>query len=140
MLSQKLLLKKIMTWNLMKNLLIYFYWLESGIFRSGLTLTGILMNGYIRHLSTRGPRPHRSSEKTLQIKKHIRLCHNVDYEKKKPINFFLRIKCFFIWTNLNPPHLRMLCAKFCWNSPNGSGEDIWISSMYFQYFVIISPW
>ena len=29
----------------------------------------------------------------------------------------------FIWTNLNPLHLRMLCAKFSWNWPSGSGEE-----------------
>ena len=47
----------------------------------------------------------------------------------------------FIWTNLNPLHPRMLCAKFGWNWPSGSGEeDFLISSMYFRYFVIISPW
>ena len=47
----------------------------------------------------------------------------------------------FIWTNLNPLHPRMLCAKFGWNWPSGSGEeDFLISSMYFHYFVIISPW
>ena len=46
----------------------------------------------------------------------------------------------FIWTNLNPLHLKMLCAKFDWNWPSGSGEDFFlISSMYFRYFVIISP-
>ena len=39
-----------------------------------------------------------------------------------------------------PLHPRMLCAKFGWNWSNGSGEkDFWISSMYFCYFVIISP-
>ena len=48
---------------------------------------------------------------------------------------------FFIWTNLNPLHPRMLCAKFDWNQRSGSGEeDILISSIYFRYFVIISPW
>ena len=47
----------------------------------------------------------------------------------------------FIWTNLNPLHPRMLCAKFGWNWLSGSGEeDFLISSMYFHYFVIISPW
>ena len=47
----------------------------------------------------------------------------------------------FIWTNLNPHHPRMLCAKFGWNWLLGSGEeDFHISSMYFQYFIIISPW
>ena len=29
----------------------------------------------------------------------------------------------FIWTNLNPLHLRMLCAKFGWNWSTGSGEE-----------------
>ena len=29
----------------------------------------------------------------------------------------------FIWTNLNPLHPRMLCAKFGWNWPGGSGEE-----------------
>ena len=28
----------------------------------------------------------------------------------------------YIWTNLNP--LRMLCAKFGWNRPSGSGKNI----------------
>ena len=43
--------------------------------------------------------------------------------------------------NLNPLHPRMLCAKFGWNWLSGSGEeDFLISSMYFHYFVIISPW
>ena len=47
----------------------------------------------------------------------------------------------FIWTNLNPLHPRMLCAKFGWNWPSGSvEEDFLISSMFFRYFVIISPW
>ena len=47
----------------------------------------------------------------------------------------------FIWTNLNPLYPRMLCAKFGWNWPSGSGEeDFLISSMYFRYFVILSPW
>ena len=35
----------------------------------------------------------------------------------------------FIWTNLNPLHPRMLCAKFGWNWPSGSGEED------FQFFV-----
>ena len=30
----------------------------------------------------------------------------------------------FIWSNLNPLHPRMLCAKFGWNWPTGSGEEI----------------
>ena len=47
----------------------------------------------------------------------------------------------FIWTKLNPLHPRMLCAKFSWNWLSGPGEkDFIILSMYFHYFVIISPW
>ena len=46
----------------------------------------------------------------------------------------------FIWTILKPLHRRMHCFDFGWNWPCGSGgEDFWISSMYFRYFVIISP-
>ena len=45
-----------------------------------------------------------------------------------------------IWTNLNPLHQRMLCGKFGWNWPSGSGEeDFFYFSMYSRYFVIISP-
>ena len=29
----------------------------------------------------------------------------------------------FIWTNVNPLHPRVLCVKFGWNWPIGSGED-----------------
>ena len=29
----------------------------------------------------------------------------------------------FIWTNLNPLHPRILCAKFGWNWPSDSGEE-----------------
>ena len=33
----------------------------------------------------------------------------------------------FIWTNLNHHYPRMLCTKFGWNCPCGSGEDeVWI--------------
>ena len=50
----------------------------------------------------------------------------------------------FVWTfeqNLNPLHPRMLWAKFGWNWPCRSGEeDFLISSIYFRYFIIISPW
>ena len=45
----------------------------------------------------------------------------------------------FIWTNLNFLHTRMLCAKFGWNWLSGSGEDFKILSMYFCYFINISP-
>ena len=51
----------------------------------------------------------------------------------------MRIEWFFIWTNLNSLHPKMLCAKFGWNWPSGFGEDdFWISSMYCCYFVVIS--
>ena len=28
-----------------------------------------------------------------------------------------------VWTNLNSLYPRMLCAKYCWNWPSGSGEE-----------------
>ena len=47
----------------------------------------------------------------------------------------------FIWTNLNLLHPKMHYANFGWNWSSGFGEDdFYISSMYFRYFVIISPW
>ena len=46
--------------------------------------------------------PHRLHQKTVQTNKNIRLYHNIDKRKKKPIIFFLRIEWFFILTNLNP--------------------------------------
>ena len=45
-----------------------------------------------------------------------------------------------IGINLKPLYQRLHCAKFGWNWSSGSGEDFLISSMYFCYFVIISPW
>ena len=47
----------------------------------------------------------------------------------------------FIYTNLNPHHPKMIYAKFGWNCPSGFGEkDLKNLSMYFRYFLIISPW
>ena len=47
----------------------------------------------------------------------------------------------FIWTELNPTYPRMICAKFGWNWLSGAGEEVFlISSMYFHYFILISPW
>ena len=72
---------------------------------------------------TRGHGPHHSPEKTVQINiKHIRLHYSVDYEKKKPIIFFLRIEWFLVRTNLNPLYPRLLSAKFGWYWPIGSGD------------------
>ena len=58
--------------------------------------------------------------------------------RKNNIINLMRIYLFFIWTNLNPLHLKMFCAKFGWNWLSDSGENILISSMYFHYFIIIS--
>ena len=59
--------------------------------------------------------------------------------KKKPIINFMRINWFFIWTNLNPLHPRMLCAKFGWNKTNGSGKQDFkshLTSVFsLQYFI-----
>ena len=81
------------------------------------------------------------------LRKQFKSIYTYDYiitfikRIKKTINNFMRMYWFFIWTNLNPLDPRMLCAKFGWNWPSGSGEeDFLISSMYFCYFKIISPW
>ena len=47
----------------------------------------------------------------------------------------------FIWTKFNPFHPRMLCVKFGWKWPIGSGKDYFlIFSMDFCYLLIINPW
>ena len=63
------------------------------------------------------------------------LYHNVDLERRKPIN-----QMVLICKSLNLFHPRILYAKFGWNLPSGSGKDFQILSMYFHYFVIFSPW
>ena len=40
----------------------------------------------------------------------------------------------FIWTNLNLLHPRMLCAKFGWNWPSGSGEE----DLFFKFVKVFS--
>ena len=45
----------------------------------------------------------------------------------------------FICTNLNPLHLRMLCAAFCWNWAIGSGRYWEFVNGLFAYFLIIFP-
>ena len=49
----------------------------------------------------------------------------------------------FIWKKMSPHHPRMYGAKFGWNWPNGSGEEVFFllfRQCFFRYFVIISPW
>ena len=46
----------------------------------------------------------------------------------------------FIWTNLNPLYPRMLCAKFEIGPVVRKKNIFLILSMYFCYFIIISPW
>ena len=48
------------------------------------------------------------------------------------VNIFLQFLLLawpYIWTKLNPLHPRMLCAKFGWNWPSGSGEDENVNSL-----------
>ena len=69
------------------------------------------------------------------LRKQFKSINTYDYItlilRRKNIINLMRIYWFFNCTNLNLLHPRMLC---------GSGEeDLLISSMYFHYFVIISP-
>ena len=80
------------------------------------------------------------------LRKQFKSINTYDYiitliKRKKHIIDFKRIYWFFIWRNLYLLHPRMLCAKFVWNWLSDSGEEHFlISSTYFHYFVIISPW
>ena len=89
----------------------------------------------------------RSMGHITHLRKQFKSINTYDYiitlikRRRKNIIDFRIIYWFFICRNLNPLHPRMLCAKFGWNWLSGSGEDDFlISSMYFHYFVIISPW
>jgi hypothetical protein len=47
----------------------------------------------------------------------------------------------FRWTNLNSLIPRIICTKFDWIWPSGSGkEDFKQFSVYFYSFAIVSPW
>ena len=80
---------------------------------------------------TRGPWATSLTWENSLIKKKTYDYHNVNWKKKKPIIYFLRIEWFFIWTNLNPLHPRMLCTKFVWNWPM---QWFWRRRFFF-YFV-----
>ena len=74
-------------------------------------------------------------DKVFQIKKNdlIRNKRSIGHIAHR--NQF-KSKCSFFCKTWNPLHQRMLW----WNWPCGSGEeDLQISSMYFGYFLIISP-
>ena len=86
--------------------------------------------GHISHL--------RKQFKSINTYDYIKML--IKRRKKNVINF-MRIYWFCIWKMKTLQGWRMLCAKFSWNWLSGSGEeDFLISSMYFRYFVIISPW
>jgi hypothetical protein len=48
----------------------------------------------------------------------------------------------FNWTNWNFLHSRIICTKFDWFWPAGSGEEdfFFLFSVYFYSFAIISSW
>ena len=52
---------------------------------------------------------------------------------------FKKRVCPSVWTNLNPLYPRRLCANWNWLRVSRE-EDFWITSIYFCYFIIISPW
>ena len=51
---------------------------------------------------------------------------------------FLKLILPLIWTNMNSLHLRLLCVKFGWNWPSGSGEKIFYCQCIFA--ISFSPW
>ena len=62
---------------------------------------------------------------------NLRRCLNV-FIKTLHLSYsspFVKRVWLFIKTNLNPLHPKMLCAKFGWNWPSGSGEDENVKSL-----------
>ena len=91
---------------------------------------------------------HHSHEKVTS-NKHICpklwLYHNLDHEKKSLSPFWeLNVTLFEKKTPLHTPSLKDAnnCTRFVWNWPSSSGEGelFKILSMYFCFFIIISPW
>ena len=81
--------------------------------------------------------PHHSSEKKSR---RCRFSNFVYVFSVHCNNLPSKSAWFLIWINLNPLHPQILCAKFGWYWPSGSGEvDFKILSMYFRYFIIIPP-
>ena len=81
------------------------------------------------------------SNKGLKIKKNKNKKKLSMYFHNFVIISLWKNKGPFIWTNLNFLHPNIICAKFGWNWPSGSGEDNFSNlSIYFHYFIIISPW
>ena len=64
---------------------------------------------------------------------------------KNSVNFYIFViispwkwPMVIIWTQLNPLPLRMICAKFGWNWPSGSGEDFFLifsAFLHFRYYL-----
>ena len=61
--------------------------------------------------------------------------------KRRKIHYLLHGKRIVLHLNtLEFPSPKDAFLKFGWNWPNGSGEELFcISSMYFRFFIIISP-
>ena len=80
------------------------------------------------------------------LSKQFKSINDYDYiitlirRTKKTINFFLRIDWFLIWTNLNPLKPKGALCQVWLKLAQWFWRRFQISSMYFRYFVIISPW
>ena len=57
------------------------------------------------------------------LEKKIFLISSMYFRYFLVISFLWKRVGPFIWTNLNPHHQRMICAKFGWNWPSGSGKE-----------------
>ena len=92
-------------------------------FKKILGNVGLELGHSLPPKKTRGPwATSLTWEKSLIQSTHMIILMLIE-RRKKPFFYFLIIEWFSIWTNLNPLHPRMLCAKFGWNWPIGSEED-----------------
>ena len=72
------------------------------------------------------------------LRKHFKSINTYDYiitlikRGKKTIIYFFRIYWNFIWTNWNPLHPMMLCAKFGWNW-------LWFWRRFLNFVSVFSP-
>ena len=104
-----------------------FFWMQ-GVFSTGL-FTTFAWDSFWLSLLLISPSPEDAlCQVWLKLAQWLWRRRYLNFRQIIYFRYFLIISPWkgagsFIWTNLNPLHPRMLCAKFGWNWPSGSEEE-----------------
>ena len=91
-----------------------------------------MVSPFVSPSDTRGPWFEQTWNCTMPESFHVNLNFPGQVVLEKILKWYhpifviispLKRICPFIWTNWNSLHPRMICTKFDWNWPSGSGED-----------------